>query len=358
MKIFTIKENQLQPFRRRDFKQEMTEEDLELLIENSGESFFDDLGVLIIGRQVTTNLNGYIDLLGLDRHGNTVVIELKRDVTPREVISQILEYASSIEPLSYKELDSIYQDYSGGEGALQDYHREFFNLGGDQVVAFNKETHLYIIAQSISPTIKQVAIYLCEKGLELYCIEFNYFISEKGEHLFTTETIVGGSDYQAEKVKSASRKKVTREEFMETLTTAGSKFFSSLFEFADLNGLNYHWGVKGFSINVEIDEIGDIPLLYGYPPNSVYGQSVYTAFEVMERKLENSNNIINKYRMALDDIGVFVTAGTNMKWVINNKVSDGHLKEYLYILDDIRKLVSQRKPVVLNALDGDGIDTP
>jgi len=38
---------------------------------------------------VTTNLNTFIDLLGIDEIGNTVVIELKRDKTPRETLATI-----------------------------------------------------------------------------------------------------------------------------------------------------------------------------------------------------------------------------------------------------------------------------
>ena len=47
------------------------------------------LELLIIGRQVTTQFGGRIDLLGIDRQGDVSIIELKRDKTPREVVAQI-----------------------------------------------------------------------------------------------------------------------------------------------------------------------------------------------------------------------------------------------------------------------------
>jgi hypothetical protein len=37
------------------------------------------LDIMIIGRQVTTDHRGRIDLLGIDRHGDLFILELKRD---------------------------------------------------------------------------------------------------------------------------------------------------------------------------------------------------------------------------------------------------------------------------------------
>ena len=41
--------------------------------------------LLVIGEQVKTAFDGYIDLLCIDSSGNLVVVELKRDLTPRDV---------------------------------------------------------------------------------------------------------------------------------------------------------------------------------------------------------------------------------------------------------------------------------
>ncbi len=50
--------------------------------------------LLVIGRQVETDFGGVIDLLCLDYNGDVVIVELKRDKTPREVTAQVLDYAS------------------------------------------------------------------------------------------------------------------------------------------------------------------------------------------------------------------------------------------------------------------------
>src|SRR5206468_2825608 len=50
---------------------------------------------------------GRIDILGLDGDGNTVVIECKRDRTPRETIAQTLDYASWIAHLTTRQIHEI-----------------------------------------------------------------------------------------------------------------------------------------------------------------------------------------------------------------------------------------------------------
>ncbi len=95
MRLFTLNDKgKMLPYKEIKFKNDNLEADLELLLENNPEYFFENSKILIIGRQVTTNLNTFIDLLGIDKTGNTIVIELKRNKTPRETVAQLLEYAS------------------------------------------------------------------------------------------------------------------------------------------------------------------------------------------------------------------------------------------------------------------------
>lgn len=44
---------------------------------------------LVIGRQVRTNNGKFLDLLCIDRNEDLVVVELKKELTPREVTAQV-----------------------------------------------------------------------------------------------------------------------------------------------------------------------------------------------------------------------------------------------------------------------------
>ena len=60
---------------------------LEGWLESNPGGILEDGPLLIIGRQVPADLGKSIDLLGVDREGNVVVVELKRDRTSRDVVA-------------------------------------------------------------------------------------------------------------------------------------------------------------------------------------------------------------------------------------------------------------------------------
>src|SRR6266511_3294804 len=63
--------------------------------------------LMLVGRQIPTAYGKFIDLLALDPTGRLTVIELKRDQTPREVVAQLLDYASWVQDLSYEDIATI-----------------------------------------------------------------------------------------------------------------------------------------------------------------------------------------------------------------------------------------------------------
>ena len=90
----------------------------------------EDGPLLIIGRQVPTDLGKSIYLFGVDREGNVVVVELKRDRTPRDVVAQALEYDAAA-------LERILGEYHPAEPkGLAAQHREYFDQS--EAIAFNK----------------------------------------------------------------------------------------------------------------------------------------------------------------------------------------------------------------------------
>ena len=69
---------------------------------------------MLIGRQEITSHGGRIDLLAIAPDGSLVLVELKRDRTPREIVAQALDYASWVEQLTSEKIAQIYQRFSNG----------------------------------------------------------------------------------------------------------------------------------------------------------------------------------------------------------------------------------------------------
>ena len=336
MKLFTIDKNgKLIQFKEQNFAEGNREIDLEILLEKNPEYFLDNSTVLIIGRQVTTNLNTYIDLLGIDKEGNTVVIELKREKTPRETIAQLLEYASFVENLNYEQLNRIYHEYSGDEITLDEYHQQFFQNNEDTKVAFNKSSKLMIVAQNISTEIKQTALYLRKKGIDIYCLEFKYFLNKSNERMISSDYIVGEEEFiKSEKIKSAELPKVDEKQFVTSLNKYGEIAFKSISGFSKENTLIFRWGSKGFSLNFPLHN-GFVGLCFGYPPNSVFKQSIYTGFEEIRKKVPNHEKIISFYKERIESMNCFVLAKSNYKWIIDESYKETDMEIFLSILKQV-----------------------
>ncbi|MHA1382009.1 MAG: endonuclease NucS domain-containing protein [Candidatus Helarchaeota archaeon] len=342
MRLFTVnKDGKMLPYKQKDFKELHIESDLEDLLENNPEYFFEDSRIMIIGRQITTNLNSAIDLLGIDVSGNLVVIELKRDKTSRDTIAQLLEYASFVDKLDYSQLNGIFQNYLNEESNLEEYHAQFFKGElKNKEVSFNKSMKLMIVAQEITREIRQTAQFLRQKGIDVYCASFKYFKSKNDEQIITIEFVVGEDNFICKSIETSSKPKIDKIKFLSELDGNGRKIFNKIFDFGDKNNLVYKWGSKGFSLNTKIEN-NLVVLIFGYPLNSVYKQSIYTGYDIISKKVKNAEKINDLYKRKIEQFGNFETAGLSARWIIDRDYTDDKINEFIDILKEVNQRIKE-----------------
>ncbi len=147
------------------------ENDLESWIEADPGSVL-DMPLALIGRQVRTASGKRIDLLALDTEGNTVIIELKRGMTPREVVAQILDYASWVRHLGFDDLDAIARQHRGA--SLDDCFKGAFDTGLPSTV--NESHQMVIVASRLDDDSERIVDYLKTEGrLSINAVFFNMF---------------------------------------------------------------------------------------------------------------------------------------------------------------------------------------
>lgn len=150
-----------------------------------------DKDIFIIGRQVPTATKTIIDLMGLDREGNVVIIEIKKGVSAREVISQILEYGVWAENIQYEDLNRIAKEkHLKGFQDLYKKYESNFKLVPEP---FNQKQRLYIVAEKIDEKIEDIARYLKIRGIDIKCVELTFHELD-GHELAQTEVIVGNEE--------------------------------------------------------------------------------------------------------------------------------------------------------------------
>ena len=60
----------------------------------------------------------------MDHDGDLVVVELKKDLTPREVTAQAIDYASCMADLTLEELAEQYLQFSDGQTTLNEAYEK------------------------------------------------------------------------------------------------------------------------------------------------------------------------------------------------------------------------------------------
>ena len=176
------------------------ERDFENWLENSPQVLFeeDSSTIMWIGRQVSTTsyeTTKFPDLLGIDSNGDVVILELKKGRTPRDVVAQILEYAAWASRLSYEDLNVLamkYYDrdvqYQGME--LREIHQLVFYPDDEMIklTKFNENLRLYVVAEEITKTVRDVVRYLSVSGnIDINCMKYEVFKASNGEFYISTE---------------------------------------------------------------------------------------------------------------------------------------------------------------------------
>ena len=122
-----------------------------------------DGNLMVIGRQVMTSFGKTIDLLAIDEDGDLIVIELKRDKTPRDSVAQALDYGSWVHSLPTAEIEAIFaefQDRYGKTGAprsLADAMKDRFKGAPED---YNARHRLLIAASTLDPATERIVEYL------------------------------------------------------------------------------------------------------------------------------------------------------------------------------------------------------
>ncbi|MFO8010418.1 MAG: endonuclease NucS [Dehalococcoidia bacterium] len=136
--------------------------------------------LLVIGRQVETDFGGIIDLLCIDSNGDTVVVELKRDRTPREITAQVLDYASWVRTLSNDRLNAIAGEYLNRP--LEEAFMQKFQSALPDVL--NENHSMLIVGTRIDPSTERIIRYLSETyGVGINVATFQYLTDPDGREL-------------------------------------------------------------------------------------------------------------------------------------------------------------------------------
>ncbi len=171
--------------------------DLEEWIASNPEIIGTDIA--IIGRQVMTR-SGPLDLLGIDRNGNTVIVELKRDKLPREVLAQAIDYASDVAGWDVDKINEVALKYT--EKSLEDFISERFDEKSVENISINQAQRILLVGFSIEESLTRMVEWLSNNfNVNVNAVILHYIKTESGVELLSRTTTIP-EEIEKERVKT------------------------------------------------------------------------------------------------------------------------------------------------------------
>lgn len=288
-------------------KAEELEAQIEGWLEDNPHVLLSPERVLYVGRQVTTDLQRAIDLLAVDSRGRLVVVELKKDRTPRDMVAQALEYAAFVRRLDYDALNTIATSYfkTRGEGweSLSEAHQRFFSgpeVGPEpQDMAWNSSQIVVLVGQTIQPEIIDVSRYLRDHNIDVRVLQFAYLESSSGERLVNVQTVVGSQQLPREASRTATQPMPSREEVLARVPKVKPLFekLSKAFASAGL-----HLRAERTQLSFDLTQQGQ-PILNMWPSSA--GRIILMVLGHRASELGD----LDRFQLAVEELGLFTRRG-------------------------------------------------
>lgn len=145
--------------------------------------------ILIIGEQIQTK-SGPLDFLGIDNSGNVVIIELKRDKAPRDILTQAIDYASDLaswDPDRFGEECVKYNDGKSLEDCLNDHFQDI----NFEELSINGTQRILIVCTDIPENLQRMTEWLFDNySVSINAILFKYIKTKSGDELIARTMII------------------------------------------------------------------------------------------------------------------------------------------------------------------------
>ena len=246
--------------------------------------------LIVIGRQVVTDFGGGVDLLCLERNGDVVILELKRDRTPRDITAQTLDYASWAKDLSNDKITDIANNYLGAEAPLEEAYKKRFGI--ELPDSLNEHHKMLIVASEIDSTSERIIKYLSGYwGISINAATFQYFRDEDGSEFLARVFLIEPSQVEySTKTKTASKRRTYLS-------------YEELQEIAERNGVGelYQRLVEGFTNYFEQKGTNKSAIVF----IAVIENSRNTIFSLVPGESDSSQGV--RFQVYIDRLSKFLS---------------------------------------------------
>lgn len=245
--------------------------------------------LMVVGRE-TTLPSGSVDLIGVSRDGELLLIEFKtgpQNSDFRHVLAQLLDYGSDLWRMSYEEFESTVarRFFSGdhcrdarlrGKASIMDAALEIWpDLSEEETASLRErlsqqlesgEFHYVVVAQRFRDTMERTVEYLNStmRSARFYAVELVRFSAENLS-AFESRTVLKPESRGS---GSTQRTRTNEVQFLERVEDdAYRETLRDLLDVCHGLGLQFSWGTAGTSIRMtSLDPPRPLSIAWLFPP--------------------------------------------------------------------------------------------
>jgi hypothetical protein len=131
-----------------------------------------------------------LDVLGLDRTGRLVVVELKRDRAPDTVTMQAINYAAMVSRFSLDTLADVHAAHLGGSTTTEEalvQLTEWAEGASDETLG---PPRIVLMAADFGPTVTNTALFLYEAGIDIRLVRYQLYQTAAGERVLSVAQLL------------------------------------------------------------------------------------------------------------------------------------------------------------------------
>ncbi|MBB1140646.1 endonuclease NucS domain-containing protein [Myroides sp. WP-1] len=237
MALFEYKANSFEIISPSSFKEiNINEKNLQQLIKTQIDVLGEDL--LIISEEYSDwqESKKRLDLLAIDRDGNLVVIELKRDNDGFHMDLQAIRYAAMLSMMTYENAIIAFEKYlsnnSEDSSKARYFISEFLTLNNEDNIEFGKDIRIILVNTNFSKELTSSVLWLRNKGLDIKCIQIQPYLNSNNQYFIDIDILLPlkeSNDYMIAIEKKEKEKDLVKNQINSTRDYSTYKFKNNMF---------------------------------------------------------------------------------------------------------------------------------
>ena len=215
MPIYRIENDNITPLDRTTFAEQGLRErsDLQPLLKTHINVIAPDTLVVAEEFGEWENSRRRIDLLGVDKGANLVVIELKRTEDGGHMELQAIRYAAMISTLTFDKMVTIYEQYLRDHGMELDAAESlltFLDWNEPEEEQFGQGVKIVLAAAEFSKELTTSVMWMNDFGLDIRCVRLHPYVSG-GQIFLDVQTVIPIPEVADYQVRIREKKQKQRE---------------------------------------------------------------------------------------------------------------------------------------------------